>query len=172
MNKKIILILIIIIVAAAIGIFILRGNKTGQLPPKNAWVCENGQWIKAGNPTEPMPSESCPVVEPDEPIIEPELEETPENGEDTPEELPDTAQFTMEEVAKHNSKEDCWLLIDGKIYDVTNFIASHPGGNEILAGCGKDATELFETRPTGSGTPHSENAREIREGFYIGDLIE
>ena len=63
--------------------------------------------------------------------------------------------FSMKEVSKHNSRKDCWMLIRNKVYDVTRFISSHPGGSTILQGCGKDATHLFETRPMGSGTPHS-----------------
>lgn len=55
---------------------------------------------------------------------------------------------------------------------VTEFISSHPGGKAILEGCGTDATELFETRPMGSGTAHSERARTLRENYYIGDLKE
>jgi cytochrome b involved in lipid metabolism len=83
-------------------------------------------------------------------------------------EEPDT--YSLEEIATHNSENDCWLLIGGKVYDVSAFIPMHPGGSAILGGCGKDATELFETRPMGSGTPHSQNARERREGYYAGDL--
>ncbi len=80
--------------------------------------------------------------------------------------------YTLEEVAKHSSREDCWIVIHGKVYDVTSFIPEHPGGDAILQGCGKDATELFETRPMGSGTPHSEEARELLERYYIGELKE
>jgi len=79
--------------------------------------------------------------------------------------------FTLDEISKHNSADDCWLAVHGKVYDVTNFIKSHSGGKAILEGCGKDATTLFETRPMGSGTPHSQNARNKIENYYIGDLI-
>ena len=78
--------------------------------------------------------------------------------------------FTLKEISQHNSADDCWLLINGKVYNVTGFINSHPGGEAIIEGCGKDATELFETRPMGSGTPHSQRARSWVEDYYIGDL--
>lgn len=76
----------------------------------------------------------------------------------------------MSEVARHASAGSCWLVIDGKVYDVTKFIPFHPGGSAILQGCGKDATRLFETRPTGSGTAHSSYARETAVKYAIGDV--
>lgn len=80
--------------------------------------------------------------------------------------------YSLEEIAKHNTKEDCWFAVNGEVYDVTPFIASakHPGGEAILQGCGKDATTLYETRPMGSGTPHSDKARESLKKFRIGKL--
>ena len=36
------------------------------------------------------------------------------------------------EVAKHSSKKDCWIVLDSKAYDVTNFLADHPGGAPII----------------------------------------
>jgi cytochrome b involved in lipid metabolism len=78
--------------------------------------------------------------------------------------------FSMEEIAKHDNPEDCWFVIDNKVYDVTGYEAKHPGGEAILVGCGKDATQLFETRPMGSGTPHSDKARSYMPNYYIGDL--
>lgn len=89
-------------------------------------------------------------------------------------EVVEQSKYKMEEIAKHGSAEDCWLLINGKVYDVTGFIAGgkHGGGDAILAGCGIDATVLFETRPMGSGTPHSDKAVGYLSSFYIGDLQE
>ncbi|KAI0017263.1 FMN-dependent dehydrogenase-domain-containing protein [Xylariomycetidae sp. FL0641] len=49
------------------------------------------------------------------------------------------------EIAKHNSKQSCWVVIHGKAYDVTDFLPEHPGGmGIILKYAGKDATEEFE----------------------------
>lgn len=36
------------------------------------------------------------------------------------------------EIAKHNSPDSCWLVIHGKVYDVTKFLDQHPGGRTIL----------------------------------------
>nr|GAT57771.1 fumarate reductase [Mycena chlorophos] len=52
--------------------------------------------------------------------------------------------FTMEEVAKHNKKDDIWVVVDGEVLDVTNFLGDHPGGEKaILLYAGRDATEEF-----------------------------
>jgi len=78
--------------------------------------------------------------------------------------------YSIEEVSQHSTSESCWLLINGKIYDVTKMINGHAGGNAILQGCGIDATELYYTRPMGSGTPHSSKAQSYLPNFYIGDI--
>ncbi len=81
--------------------------------------------------------------------------------------------ISLEEVAMHATPEDCYLAIEGKVYDVTDFIASekHPGGEAIIAGCGKDATAMFNERPS-DGTAHSEKARSFLPNFYIGELSQ
>lgn len=81
----------------------------------------------------------------------------------------DAKEYSMDEIAQHKDAESCWLLVEGKVYDVTNFIPQHPGGEVILKGCGQDATELFNTKD-GKGMPHSGSAHELMKDYYIGDL--
>ena len=73
--------------------------------------------------------------------------------------------YTLEEVSEHDEETDCWMAIDGKVYDVTEYIASgdHPGGQGLVRGCGIDASDLF----TG---PHSEAAYQMLPEFEIGLL--
>ena len=85
-------------------------------------------------------------------------------------EQPNTTLYSYAEISKHNTEQDCWLLISGKVYDVTKFIARHPGGKTLLQGCGQDATILFLTRPMGSGTEHSSRAKSMLDDYYIGNL--
>jgi cytochrome b involved in lipid metabolism len=43
--------------------------------------------------------------------------------------------FTADEVAKHNKSNDLWFIVDGIVYDLTDFRDEHPGGDEILLVC-------------------------------------
>lgn len=53
-------------------------------------------------------------------------------------------ELTMEEVSKHNTAEDLWIVVDGQVYDCTAFQARHPGGSKILQKvAGTDATAGF-----------------------------
>ncbi|CAD7936884.1 unnamed protein product [Amoebophrya sp. A120] len=52
--------------------------------------------------------------------------------------------FTADEVAKHNTFGDLWLIVDNKVYDVSKFANVHPGGKHILLDVpNNDATEYF-----------------------------
>jgi isopentenyl diphosphate isomerase/L-lactate dehydrogenase-like FMN-dependent dehydrogenase/predicted heme/steroid binding protein len=48
-------------------------------------------------------------------------------------------------VSKHTSPDSCWVVLYGKVYDVTEFLPSHPGGSKIILQlAGKDATEEYD----------------------------
>jgi flavocytochrome c len=51
-------------------------------------------------------------------------------------------EFSMEEIAKHNKKDDLWIVVKGIVLDVTNWLDEHPGGaNALFNFMGRDATE-------------------------------
>lgn len=74
--------------------------------------------------------------------------------------------YTLLEVAAHSSAQDCWLVVDNRVFDVTQYVASgsHPGGATILQGCGQEATEMFNNQ-------HTAKAKSMLPDFYIGDLV-
>ncbi|KAF9047445.1 FMN-dependent dehydrogenase-domain-containing protein [Panaeolus papilionaceus] len=55
------------------------------------------------------------------------------------------AMISGKEVATHNTRDSCWIIVHGKVYDVTEFLDEHPGGSKIiLKYAGKDATQEYE----------------------------
>ncbi|KAL5171572.1 Cytochrome b5 isoform E [Glycine soja] len=95
-----------------------------------------------------------------------------------------TKTFTFEEVAKHNHRKDCWIIVKGKcksprvyspqfpnnwyqsqVYDVTPFLDDHPGGDEVLVtATEKDATTDFED------IGHSDSATQMMEKYFVGEV--
>jgi flavocytochrome c len=52
--------------------------------------------------------------------------------------------WTQDEIAKHNTEKDCWVIVNGQVLDVTKFMHEHPGGKKaILLFAGRDASEEF-----------------------------
>ncbi len=59
--------------------------------------------------------------------------------------IPRTASLSWAEVARHNTSADCWCVIHDQVYNLTSFLADHPGGKAILAKyAGMDATRAFD----------------------------
>ncbi|CAG8487033.1 1520_t:CDS:2 [Ambispora leptoticha] len=79
--------------------------------------------------------------------------------------MPEIKQFTLAEIASHNTRKSLYVAIHGKVYDVTYFIDEHPGGDEVLfEEAGRNATESFDD------VGHSDEAHEILKRYYIGEL--
>ena len=54
-------------------------------------------------------------------------------------------RVTRAELAAHASEYDCWTAYNGKVYNITQYAAYHPGGKKkLMLGAGKDCTELFD----------------------------
>ncbi|XP_069822208.1 cytochrome b5 type B isoform X1 [Dendropsophus ebraccatus] len=87
------------------------------------------------------------------------------NSEGSPSEESQVTYYTLEDVRKRNSAKELWLVIHGRVYDITRFVEEHPGGEEVLfEQAGADATESFED------VGHSVDAREMLKQYYVGDL--
>ncbi|KAL8917681.1 MAG: hypothetical protein Q9208_007807 [Pyrenodesmia sp. 3 TL-2023] len=74
--------------------------------------------------------------------------------------------FTAKEVAAHNKSESCWVTLGPKVFDVTDFLESHPGGGDlIMEYAGKDVSEIMQDEVQHL---HSENAYDALDEFLIG----
>lgn len=73
--------------------------------------------------------------------------------------------YTFEEVAAHNTRDDLWVVYEGKVYDITSYLDEHPGGEEVVLDCaGQDATGPFDD------IGHSDDAREVLEKLLVGKV--
>jgi cytochrome b involved in lipid metabolism len=64
--------------------------------------------------------------------------------------------LSLELVAQRNTPESCWSVVDGSVYDLTAWIAKHPGGSSRIIGmCGRDASASFNGQHGGEGGPAS-----------------
>ncbi len=73
-------------------------------------------------------------------------------------------EYTRADVAQHNSQKDVWIVVKGKVYDVTPYVEEHPGGLAILRNAGGNATEGFH------GPQHPPRVFDIIDDFLIGKL--
>ena len=73
-------------------------------------------------------------------------------------------KISLNEVKKHNTKDNSWMIINNKVLDVTHWIDRHPGGNIIMKGIGKDATNYF------NNSNHSSGAKNKLKKCVIGEL--
>ncbi|EDP44718.1 hypothetical protein MGL_1200 [Malassezia globosa CBS 7966] len=78
-----------------------------------------------------------------------------------------STKITMEEVKKHASADSAWVVIQGGVYDVTDWLDDHPGGRKILLkNAGTDATDKFMNY-------HPDHVlRDIAPKFKIGVLAD
>lgn len=77
--------------------------------------------------------------------------------------------YTVEEVSRHHTINDLWMILDGGVYDITKFAQGekngHPGGFEVLVAFGgTDATSEFDF------IAHSKFARKMMKRYRIGKV--
>jgi len=92
--------------------------------------------------------------------------QTAESGSPAPE--PTAGTYTLAHVAPHNSATSCWSIINGGVYDLTSWIAKHPGGKQaILSLCGKDGSAAFNGQHEGG-----EKQAAMLVTLKIGTLVQ
>ncbi|KAK8112058.1 L-lactate dehydrogenase (cytochrome) [Apiospora kogelbergensis] len=71
-------------------------------------------------------------------------------------------------IARHASPDDCWVVVNGKVYDLTKFAPEHPGGADIVyTWAGKDASEIYNEFHTPQRIE-----RELSASEKLGELDE
>ena len=66
--------------------------------------------------------------------------------------------ISHEEIVKHNNMDDCWIIINNEVFDLTNFIKyEHIGGEQLLLGNRREFTKLFLSIHT-----HNPNTRALK----------
>ena len=70
------------------------------------------------------------------------------------------------EIKMHNSKSDCWSIVNGKVYNLTTYVQKHPGGSAVITNiCGKDGTNSFANEHNTQSKPNS-----VLTGFLAGSV--
>lgn len=83
-----------------------------------------------------------------------------------PKVLTPRTEFTIDDLSRHNIGSDCFVGLEGKVYDLTSFLDHHPGGkHSILSLCGTEATEIFLS-------VHSARILNVVEKHIVGLLSE
>jgi cytochrome b involved in lipid metabolism len=75
-------------------------------------------------------------------------------------------KLSISEIKKHNSRDDCWSIVSGKVYNLTSFVQQHPGGIELISSiCGIDGSAAFSNQHGSSAKPNN-----VLAGLLLGSL--
>ena len=99
------------------------------------------------------------------PALSESIAENSESGTDLKSAAEPLPKYTRDEVSMHYDEGDCWIIIAGKVYDVSSFLDEHPGGVEVIMEyAGLDATSDFED------LPHPAEAYNMLEKYLVGEI--
>ena len=98
----------------------------------------------------------------------PMMKPTPTPSPTPEQEITTQSGYTMAKVKENNSASSCWSVINGNVYNLTQWINSHPGGPSVIRGlCGVDGTSSFNGKHRGQGNPTSTLA-----SYLLGPLAK
>jgi cytochrome b involved in lipid metabolism len=80
-------------------------------------------------------------------------------------------QYTPEEVFEHNTPDDCWVIFEDSVYDLSEYLPDHDIYMDIREWCGKDMTEDFKTKAD-VGRDHKDFSYALLEDYNIGTLVD
>jgi cytochrome b involved in lipid metabolism len=148
MNKKSIIIIIssIIVVATAIAMIAKKQQSVTSI---------DGELQDLQEVVNSLPQQDTPIV----PQVKVVSEVKPAVPTETVQTVQEHAEYTAAQVAQHNSASSCYTIVNGVVYDLTDWISQHPGGSRaIIRMCGVDGTAEFMDQHGGQGRPEAELA--------------
>lgn len=83
--------------------------------------------------------------------------------------LQNTYAYTIDEVNLHNTPNDCWVVFEDSVYDLSKYLPSHDIYMDIRDWCGKDMTEDFKTK-AGMDRDHRVSSYSLLENYKIGEI--
>jgi len=96
------------------------------------------------------------------------LEDSSSNSSSTPKANTPTGTLNLSnsEIKTHNSKSDCWSIVNGNVYNLTSYVQNHPGGASVIANiCGKDGSKAFINQHNSQSKPNN-----VLDSFLLGPL--
>lgn len=78
----------------------------------------------------------------------------------------DSQVHALSEVARHDTADDCWMAINGQVYDLSSYLPEHPSEPEVIvAWCGREASEAYRSKM--KGRAHSARADRLLAAYRI-----
>lgn len=166
MNQNYILWAVITIAVFALSGFVIFSNQkasiTSGIPDGESSTEVTSDDTPIATPSLTLSSTSTPmpaveVVEDVQPVSQtPATPPVQIISEPTPAPTVQPSGITLSEVSNHDSKESCWTVVSGSVYDLTSFISKHPGGSgRIVSMCGRDSTQAFLGQHKGDRKPEA-----------------
>jgi cytochrome b involved in lipid metabolism len=105
---------------------------------------------------------NAPIV--NKPTTKPPVNNSTPSSTSKPTPVNATPTLSAAQVATHNQPNDCYLIVNNKVYDVTTYIGRHPGGKKsIYDRCGQESSAIF-------AAIHSNSAWNLLNKYYVADL--
>ena len=145
---------------ASIVLVILAGHSGAAATWANRVATDTSSVTPSPTPSATASTGAVPA--PGEPAVKPSEAIVPV----PPEPVVDPNVLSLELVAQRNTAASCWSVVNGTVYDLTAWIAQHPGGSgRIIGMCGRDATADFNRQHGGEGGPAASLAE-----YRLGEL--
>lgn len=77
--------------------------------------------------------------------------------------------YTLDDVGEHNTPDNCWVVFQDNVYDLSEYLPSHDRYLDIRGWCGKDMTDDFKNK-SGVGRNHTKSSYALLERYNIGKL--